>query len=248
LGRLLSALDKKIGKSRVALAFSADHGFPRIPEAVKAGDKKFTGGRLVFGDRAMTTFLSRLNRAVDDALCLPREAKPLLASEGWNLYYNRAAFPLKSTDGRCGAPRDIAGAEIDGVLPSVAGSLFEEELAAVYLASRSDAWPAEAPATEYVRNDFDVERSGDAIFVPRTGVMTHWDPGRGAMHGSHYEYDIHVPLIFWGGAFAPTVSQAPSTPYDLAPTLAAVLDFSLPQARGRNVLNAIPPAIAAGER
>ena len=76
------------------------------------------------------------------------------------------------------------------------------------LVSERDRWPADNPATEFARNDFDAERSGDAFLVPRPGVLMHWDPGRGSHHGSHHEYDTHVPLVFWGSA-VPGRAQGP---------------------------------------
>jgi arylsulfatase A-like enzyme len=52
------------------------------------------------------------------------------------------------------------------------------------------------------------------------------------MHGTHHEYDIHVPLVFWGAVKAGGSDEA-STPYDLAPTLAAWLGVALPEAVGK---------------
>jgi arylsulfatase A-like enzyme len=64
----------------------------------------------------------------------------------------------------------------------------------------------------------------------------HWDPARGTHHGSHYEYDIHVPLVFWGAGIKAGRVDSASTPYDLAPTLAAALGIKLPDAVGTNRL------------
>ena len=94
----------------------------------------------------------------------------------------------------------------------------------------------------FARNDFDRERSGDAFVVPRWGVMSSYDPGRGAMHGTHYEYDIHVPLIFWGAGVKAGTSDAASTPYDLAPTVGSWLGVTLPDAVGK------PARAADGDR
>ena len=104
------------------------------------------------------------------------------------------------------------------------------------LVSARDRWPADQPATEFARNDFDPERSGDAFLVPRPGVLMHWDPGRGSDHGSHYEYDNHVPIVFWGAPFPTGLTDRHTTPYDLAPTLAELLGVTLPDATGRSLL------------
>jgi arylsulfatase A-like enzyme len=53
------------------------------------------------------------------------------------------------------------------------------------------------------------------------------------MHGTHHEYDIHVPLVFWGAGVKAGSSDAPATPYDLAPTVGLWLGVTLPDAVGR---------------
>jgi len=94
-----------------------------------------------------------------------------------------------------------------------------------------------AGATEFVVKDFDSARSGDAVLVPRVGVMTHWDPARGSMHGTQYDYDTHVPLLFWGPGFRAETDARATTPYDLAPTLAALLGVELKDAVGHSRLD-----------
>jgi arylsulfatase A-like enzyme len=54
------------------------------------------------------------------------------------------------------------------------------------------------------------------------------------MHGSHYDYDTHVPLLFWGGPFRAETVWTEATPYDLAPTLGALLGVELKDAVGRD--------------
>ncbi|MGE5235225.1 MAG: alkaline phosphatase family protein [Acidobacteriota bacterium] len=233
LGRVLDALDSRVGKARIALAFSADHGFAMIPEALKRREATFTGGRLVTGGRTTHDFVERLNRRLDDALCLDPASRPVAAVETWSVYYNRPALPLRTVAGACGAAgREVGTREIDAALPSVVGQTFGEQLQGVLLTSRIASWPGDDPNSEFARNDYDPERSGEAFLVPRSGVLMHRDPGRGTGHGTQHEPDIHVPLIFWGGAFTAGAAVRPSTPYDLAPTLARLVGVSLPDATG----------------
>ena len=93
-------------------------------------------------------------------------------------------------------------------------------------------WP-KTDAAAFARNDFDRERSGDVFVIPRWGVMNSYNPGRGAMHGTQYEYDIHVPLVFWGASVTAGTSDAEATPYDLAPTLARWLGVEMKEAAGK---------------
>lgn len=236
LGRVLAAAEAAVPRSRIALALSADHGFDLIPEAAHARDKSFSGGRLVNAERTQPNFLERLNRFLEEQLCLAPGSRPIFGSEGWNLIYNRAALPMRTVAGACGEPgRLVTSAGLDGVLPDAVGSLFREELQEVLLVSERDRWPASDPAVEFARNDLDLERSGDAFLIPRPNVLMHWDPARGSGHGSQYETNTHVPLIFWGGAFAAGTLAQDVAPYDLAPTLAAALGVPLPDAIGRDL-------------
>ena len=235
LGRLLGALERKLGKDTVVLALSADHGFPVIPEAERQRNPSFRGGRLLSSDRAFPNFVERLNFLLADALCLEPQSRVIFGADGFNLIYNRPAFPFRTRAGTCGpADQKVASADVDRVLPGVMARFFGPEVESVYLTAQRDRWPADNPATEFVKNDFDPERSGDAIFIPRYGVMTHWDPARGAMHGTHFDYDTHVPLLFWGGPFRPGATSEPATPYDVAPTLAAILGLRLEDAVGQS--------------
>jgi len=51
-------------------------------------------------------------------------------------------------------------------------------------------------------------------------------------HGTHQAYDQHVPLIFFGAGVKPGRYQTPSTPADLAPTMAARVGLEMPGTDG----------------
>jgi hypothetical protein len=233
LGRLFAKLQERVAKINVALAFSADHGFPPIPEAQRALDRSFKGGRLLSSDEWPPSLYTRLNRLLDQRLCLAASARPIAPGAGWALAYDRPELPLKRQPGSCGeAGAAVGTAEIDAALPDAVATLYAEEVSEVLLVSQRESWSPDDPATEFARNDLDLERSGDAFLIPRYGVQLHWDPARGSTHGTQYPYDTHVPLIFWGGGFSAGSSPVASTPYDLAPTLAKRLGLSLPDAVG----------------
>ncbi len=238
VGRVLDALERALPRGSFVIALSADHGFSVIPEAERARNPGFTGGRLVNTDRAMTNAYDRLNRHLTQRLCLPPGSRPLFGGEGWNVAFNRPAFPMRTVAGPCGPEgRPVTLADLDAAFPEAVATLFGEEVESVLLVSQRERWPADDPATEFARNDLDAERSGDAFLVPRPGVLMHWDPARGSHHGSHHEYDTHVPLVFWGKAFPAGRRDRESTPYDLAPTLAELLGITLPDAVGRSRLD-----------
>jgi hypothetical protein len=232
IGRVLDALEANYPKGTVLLALSADHGFPTMPEVARALDRTATGGRLETGSDTLNNARTRLNRLLAETLCFDPSVKVVGATDGWSLFYNRAAFPLKTLAGACGpAGAPVTAGDVDRVLPKLVAQFWSEEVELVLPVSQQASWP-DTPALTFVRNDFDPERSGDAFVIPRWGVMSSYNPGRGAMHGTHYEYDIHVPLVFWGAVKAGGSDEA-SAPYDLAPTLGAWLGVALPDAVGK---------------
>jgi arylsulfatase A-like enzyme len=233
LGRLFEALDRGFPDGKAILALSADHGFQTIPELEARRDKSFKGGRILSGNGAVTNFEERLNRYLCEELCLPLDARPIFGNEGFDLKYNIPALPAMLTvAGPCGpAGRAVSTADIDRVLPGAVARLHREEFRTVLLASQRESWDTSDRDVRFALNDYDPVRSGEAYLIPRRGVIVYPD-ARGSTHGSQYEYDTNVPLVFWGGGINAGVSDAERTPYDFAPTVGKLLGVTLPDAVG----------------
>jgi arylsulfatase A-like enzyme len=56
------------------------------------------------------------------------------------------------------------------------------------------------------------------------------------MHGSPWNYDTHVPMIFVGSQIPSQLVYRPVQPADLAPTLSALLGMSPPASADGTVL------------
>lgn len=233
LGRLFEALDRGYPEGKVVLALSADHAFQPVPELAARRDKTFTGGRILTGNGAVVNFEKRLNRYLCEELCLPLDQRPIFGNEGFDLKYNLPSLPaMKTVAGPCGAAgRAVTPADLDRVLPGAIARLHHEEIRTVLLASQRASWDPADRDVRFAINDYDPVRSGEALLIPRRGVILYPDP-RGSTHGSQYEYDTHVPLIFWGGGVKTGVSDAERAPYDLAPTIGKLLGVTLPDAVG----------------
>ena len=88
-------------------------------------------------------------------------------------------------------------------------------------------------------------RSGQVYVVPKQGwFVTSRDPLYYFMHGSPWEYDVRIPILFYGAPFVKGGSYAaPATQQDIAPTIGTMIGASpLPTYTGR----ALTEAIAAG--
>lgn len=77
-------------------------------------------------------------------------------------------------------------------------------------------------------------RSGQIMVVPREGdIITRKDPNVVFMHGSPWDYDVHIPFLLYGPAFVRAGTYtAPVAQKDLAPTLGALLGAPMPETSG----------------
>src|SRR5258706_321872 len=69
-------------------------------------------------------------------------------------------------------------------------------------------------------------RKADIYFVMKPGWMDYDE--RGTTHGSGYDYDTHVPLLFWGGKIPHGSSVQYHNITDVAPTICTYLNIAFP--------------------
>jgi hypothetical protein len=86
------------------------------------------------------------------------------------------------------------------------------------------------------RNSFHAKRSGDAMLSYKPEYVEDFGQGRGVSYGSLYNYDVRVPLMFYGPQFRAGVYEAPVESVDLAPTLARVMGVATPSSSSGRVL------------
>src|SRR5215204_1135227 len=95
-------------------------------------------------------------------------------------------------------------------------------------AARSSAPPASARRQAWLQRfarGYFPGRSGQLFVVPREGtIVTERDPLYGFMHGSPWDYDTRIPILFYGAPFVRQGRWAtPATQQDIAPTLGAII-------------------------
>jgi len=92
------------------------------------------------------------------------------------------------------------------------------------------------------RNSFHPARSGDVMLSYRPEYIEEYGQGRGISYGSLYNYDVRVPLCFYGPQFRAGTFEAPVESVDLAPTLARVMGVAEPSSSvGRVLSEALAP-------
>jgi predicted AlkP superfamily pyrophosphatase or phosphodiesterase len=122
----------------------------------------------------------------------------------------------------------IAAARADLLAhPQVAAVLSAQELAAMPLPTGS---PETWTLAQRARASFYAPRSGDFVTLLQRGVMAMPVPGPGyvATHGSPWDYDRRVPMLFWRKGITPFEQPSPVETVDIAPTLAALVGLKVP--------------------
>jgi len=100
--------------------------------------------------------------------------------------------------------------------------------------------PSADPFLPFFRNAFYAPRSPQLSVLLKRYVYVNNAVG-GTGHGTPYDYDRHVPIVFMGGGVKPGTYKEPCGPEDIAPTLALMLGLELPKEQDARILNEMLP-------
>ena len=215
LDRELGALFARLDESNVdyAVVLTADHGGNDLPERQR--DEGVPAAARV--DAALGA--GTMGRALGQRLGLQG---PVLYGDGpfGDIYVDRA---LSADQRRRVLAEAIATYRAH---PQVAAVFTREELAAAPLPGGD---PSVWSLLQRARASFDAERSGDFVVLLRPAITPIASPGSGyvATHGSPYDYDRRVPILFWRRGLAHFEQPIPIETVDILPTLAALLRLPL---------------------
>src|SRR5206468_3504679 len=95
--------------------------------------------------------------------------------------------------------------------------------------------PSSDPYITLFRNAFFQPRSPHLTVLVKKYTYLSDRPG-GAGHGTPYEYDRHVPIVFVGERIKPGSYSQDCGPEDIAPTLAMLLGLEYPREPDSRVL------------
>jgi len=166
-------------------------------------------------------------KAVGDAVAaqLKLAASPLTAAEG-DVYIDRSLSAAVRA-------RVLAAAQARyRALPDVAAAFSRAEIAA-------QPMPSGPPETwsliERARASFNPDRSGDLLVLLKPRVTTIESPGPGYVetHGSPWDYDRRVPILFWRKGMVPFEQPLSVETVDIVPTLAATIGLPVSGLDGR---------------
>jgi predicted AlkP superfamily pyrophosphatase or phosphodiesterase len=213
-GKFFRYLDAKLGLQNVVIVLTSDHGVARAPQLQVA--ERIMAGRLGVAS-ANNKVSSRLFSLYGPGKWILGNALP-----NGDFYLNRELIATKKLDLRVVREKAAAAAR---EIPHIARVYTWDQLNA--------GIPITDEIARRVVNGWNPERSPDVILIPARNWFFSKDV---ASHGTPYDYDAHVPLIFMGVAFKPGQYGQNVSTYSLAPTLAEALGIPAPEKSQGEVL------------
>ncbi|MCB2194703.1 MAG: alkaline phosphatase family protein [Bacteroidetes bacterium] len=203
---LISFLDDELGLENVLVYVTSDRGISDVPEYLIS--KKQNAG--VFeGDKAITLLNSYLSILYEDGDWV----KSLYSRQ---VYFNQSLI-------------DQTGVDLSELQQKAADFLVQfKGVANAFPAHVLNATDFESGINQKIQNSYHQKRSGDVIINLEPGWIE--KDGHVTKSGSGYEYDTHVPLIWYGWNIKSLRIDRRTEIVDIAPTLSWILKITAPNA------------------
>ena len=214
LGRLFEQIESSVGLDNTIVVLSADHGSRPLVEILQM--RGLPGRRVTPTEieNVLAAALAKKYPGVTD----------LVSYFATDVYLNEDAVRRNNLNWKEVEATAVAALLSTGVVEKV---YTHDDL-------RSTARSAD-PYLELFKNAFYAPRAPHLNVLLKPGVYVNSAVG-GTGHGSAYDMDRHVPVIFMGRDITPGRYTQESAPEDVAPTLAHLLRLELPRERDSRVL------------
>lgn len=195
------------------VALTADHGGHDLPERIDQQG---------FSDAA------RIDPALDTAVVGPAIAKQLGLTG--RLLYGAPQGDIWIDPALSAADHKRvldAAVKAYAANPQVAAAFTRDQILATPMPKES---PERWSLIERARASFYAPRSGDLVVALKPRITPIADPTRGnvATHGSFWDYDRRVPILFWRKGMGGFEQPLPILVADIMPTLAGIVGFKVP--------------------
>jgi hypothetical protein len=212
IGDLIHAAEAQAGVGQVIAVLTADHGVAPVPEVNEK--RNMPGGRLNPDDE---------RNAIEKALSAKFGGGKWVDDMSEGVFLNLATVAAHNLD--LGDVERVA-AEAVRALPHIFRVYTRSQLI------NGGGWSD--PVDVRVRNGFNAARSGNLVVIPDP----YWMASKtGTTHGTPFDYDAHVPVLFLGAQIRPGRYHRNVMVNDIAPTLATLLDVETPSGSVGRVLD-----------
>ncbi|WP_299399354.1 alkaline phosphatase PafA [uncultured Gelidibacter sp.] len=206
LERLFKGLDAKVGKGNYTVFLTADHAAVEVPAYLTSVNipSGYFDGR-VFKEK-LYAFLKEKYKS--------EELVETISNN--QIFLNRAKI-------------SEMGIELENVQKAIVNEIIaythiDKAYSGISMSQTSFTTGIE----ELIQNGYNQKRSGDVIYVLDPAVISYSQTG--STHGSSFNYDTHVPLLFFGHGIKQGSTYQKTHITDIAPTISAILGISFPNA------------------
>jgi predicted AlkP superfamily pyrophosphatase or phosphodiesterase len=209
LARILDTLDQCVGKGNYLLFLTADH-------AVKPNNAYLEANRIHAGFISSGSIRDQLMEYCKIHFGASRIIEAVQDNQ---IYLNHALLDSLKLNAN-----DVSGKLISFLRTNftcMSTILTKQELI-TKTPSRS--------MNSFILNGFNINRSGDILFDLAPNYLISDSGEKGTSHESSYDYDTHVPLIFFGWHIKPGESNNEVFVEDIAPTISTLIHIQEPDA------------------
>lgn len=213
LADLLDYLDQKIGKGNYLVILTSDHGAVDVPAELM--DKNLPGGYFD-SDAALEALEAYLHKQYG-----PGEWVESYANQ--QVYLNRDL---------------VVREEIELKAIQLDAAHFLRQFEGVQSTNTAYNYQYKDYSGDYqamYQRGFHYERSGDVYIQLKPGWLDS-SYRTGTSHGSPYNYDTHVPLLFYGWNVPHGATARKTVVPQIAPTISTILDVDYPSGSAAHVL------------
>ncbi len=216
LAQFFTILDQQVGKDNYTVFLTADHAVAPIPGY--AQKNKIPAGTI--SDDGIKTELGKMLSSKG------LNPKLISAITEFNIYFNHNLM-------------DSLQVNQDKLTALITNYLEQKSNIIQVVESRKAAIaPLPQSIRERIVNGYNPQRSGDLIFITKSGVVGGGNTGTG--HGVFYNYDAHIPLLFYGKGIKKGQVNNVNYMTDIAPTITTLLGIQMPSGSiGKPILEVI---------
>ena len=216
LAQFFTTLDQQVGKDNYTVFLTADHAVAPIPGY--AQKHKIPAGTIT--DDGIKNEIGKMLSAKG------LNPKLISAITEFNIYFNHHLM-------------DSLQISQDKLTSLITNYLEQKSNIIQVVESRKAAYaPLPQSIRERIVNGFNPQRSGDLMFITKSGVVGGGNTGTG--HGVFYNYDAHIPLLFYGKGIKKGQVNNVNYMTDIAPTITTLLGIQMPSGSiGKPILEVI---------
>ena len=214
LERLLNYLDDKVGAGNYTLFLTSDHGAADVPSFLS--DIHMPSGYVPENGFASLYASLQKKYGVSDLIKKISNNQVFLSQE--------RITALK--------------VDLEDVQKFVVNEIISyPHIKKAYTATAMQTGYFKEGVEKMLQNGYNQKMSGDVLFTLESGVISYGP--KGTTHGSGFNYDTHVPLLFYGNGIQPGKTYERTSVADIASTISALLGIAFPSGASGAVIEEV---------